>query len=352
MTANQSFSTAERGYHGALSAEAPLAEQIFARATGETAAELLVILEEGASLSALSGLTEPLRLANEYSGNELYTWSFVSPTGGSIRLANGLEVHVAPLDTSPAITPRNVVVLGRARISGQRNEIGALRLRNQLARWSRCGARITAIGPGILPSIAAVPRGRAAVCAHWRQRGVIEELFRESAVTDTLFTQGAELTSCAGELAAYDLALADIVAVHGKGLAYEVAETLLMVTVRVGSTRQHRPISGARGAANSRLQRAVKLMHESREAPPSMQELSEAAGISTRQLERLFRNQMGVSPSEYSRRIRLDLARELLLHSDLQLVEIALATGFSAYAPFQKAYKKHFGRNPSEHRAR
>jgi transcriptional regulator GlxA family with amidase domain len=352
MISDQSLPAVERGHHGTLAADTPQSERIFARAANESAAELLIILQEGASLSALAGLTEPLRLANEHAGDELYTWSFASPDGGSIRLANGLEINAAPLENSLAFTPRNVVVLGGVRQVGHKNEVGAMRLRNQLARWSRRGAHVTAIGPGILPSLAALPLARTSVWAHWRHRSVIEELYRECASTDSLFFRGPNLTSCAGELAAYDLALADIFAVHGKGLASNIAETLLIESIRGGGTRQHRPISGALGIRNTSVQRAIKLMHERREDPPSMQEISEAVGVSIRQLERLFKSHVGVSPSEYSRRTRLDIARELLLHTDLQLMEIAFAVGFNAYTPFQKAYKKHFGRNPSEHRSR
>jgi len=340
-----------RGRPGAPSTDTPPVAPIFARAANETAAQLLIILQEGVSLSALAGLTEPLRLANECAGEELYTWSFASPDGGSIRLAIGLEVTVAPLDLTPTYTPRNVVILGGA-CRRRRNEVADMRLRNRLARWSRCGARVTAIGAGVLPSLATIPFARASVCAHWRHRGVIEELYQETEITDGLFSQGPDLTSCAGELAAYDLALADIVAVHGKGLAAKIAETLLIETIRGGGTRQHRPISGALGMRNSSVQRAIELIRASRENPPSMQDVAAAIGVSVRQLERLFRNQVGVSPSEYSRRTRLDFAHEMLVNTALPLTEVALCAGFGNYTPFQKAYKKHFGRNPSEHRSR
>lgn len=352
MIANLSLPGDERRHRSGLSPDTSRSEWIFARATKETAAELLIILQEGASLSALAGLTEPLRLANEFAGDELYRWSFASPDGGAIRLANGLETNAAPLDTSPVFAPRNVVVLGGVGRRWRSNEVAATRLRNQLARWSRCGARVIAIGHGILASLAAIPVPRRSVCAHWRHRGVVEELYPESVVSDTLFVQGVDLTSCAGEMAAFDLALADIVAVHGKGLAIRVSEALLIETVRGGETRQHRPISGALGVRNSSVQRAIDLMHDRCEEPLSMRDVSKAIGLSTRQLERLFKKHVGVSPSEYSRRTRLDLARELLLQTNLPLTEIALCAGFGAYTPFQKAYKKLFGRNPSEHRSR
>jgi len=352
MIANQSLPAVDASRDGSPSAGTLQPEQIFARAANDTAAELLIILQEGASVSALAGLTDPLRLANEYSGHVLYTWSFASPDGGSIRLGNGLDITVAPLDTSPAFTPRNVVLLGGASRRLHRNEVGATRLRVQLARWSRCGARVTAIGPGILSSLAAFPAARSPICAHWHHHGVIEEMYPDNVVTDALFARGETLTSCAGELATYDLALADIFAVHGKGLAAKIAETMLIEAIRGGATRQHRPISGALGVRNATVQRAIKLIHESREQPLSMQDVSEALSLSIRQLERLFKSQVGVSPSEYSRRTRLELARELLLHTDLPLMEIAFASGYNAYTPFQKAYKKHFGRNPSENRSR
>lgn len=63
-------------------------------------------------------------------------------------------------------------------------------------------------------------------------------------------------------------------------------------------------------------------------------------------------NHVGVSPSVYARRLRLEHARELLQSTEMPLVEIAIAAGFRGYSQFQKSYKKYIGRNPAEYRSR
>jgi transcriptional regulator GlxA family with amidase domain len=325
---------------------------VFAREPGTRAAELLILLEDGCSPTALAGLTEPFRLANEFLRERLYSWSFATVGDGTVSLANGLEIQGTPLDAAIAQTPQNVIVLGRLLGRGREDEIQAKRLRNSLARWCRGGARITAVGPGVLPALRVLPNARTLVCSHWRQRRLVEELYADCTATDEIFAIGPGMTTCAGEMAAFDLALADIAAAHGRQLALRIAETLLLETIRDGRTRQYRAISGTYGARNARVRRAIELMREHVEDPQPIHAIAESIGISPRQLERLFQNHVGVSPSVYARRLRLEHARELLQHTDMPLVEIAIAVGFGGYSQFQKAYKKYLGRNPAQYRSR
>lgn len=325
---------------------------VFTRAPGTRVAQMLIILQEHSSPTALAGLTEPFRLANEFMCEQLYSWTFAAPGSGTVRLANGLEVRGSPLDGERADVPRNVIVLGGVPGRGRENELEARQLRDRLAGWARRGARVTAVGSGILPALGALPSARAAVCAHWRQRRLVEELYADCRATEQLFALGPAMTSCAGEMAAFDLALADIAGVHGRPLALRVAETLLLETVRDGQARQYRALSGEISVRNPTVRRAIELMREHVEEPRPVHAISRALGISPRQLERLFRNHAGVSPSVYARRLRLEHARELLQHTDLPLVEIAIAVGFGGYSQFRKAYKKHIGRNPAEYRSR
>lgn len=331
---------------------------VFARTPGTRAADLLFILENGCSVTALAGLTEPFRLVNEFLGEQLYSWSFAAFGDGTVNLANGLEIRTARLDADIARTPQNVIVLGR-RLGrgrelerGRENELEAKRLRNSLARWSRGGARITAVGPGILPALRALPVARTTVCSHWRHRRLVEELYADCRVRDEIFAIGSGMTTCAGEMAAFDLALSDIAFTHGRPLALRIAETLLTETFRDGRSRQYRAISGANGVRNATVRRAIGLMREHVEDPLTVHVISESIGVSPRQLERLFRNHVGVSPSVYARRLRLEHARELLQNTDMPLVEIAIAVGFGGYSQFQKAYRKYIGRNPAEYRSR
>jgi transcriptional regulator GlxA family with amidase domain len=74
-------------------------------------------------------------------------------------------------------------------------------------------------------------------------------------------------------------------------------------------------------------------------------------GVSVRQLERLFKTEVGCSPSGFALRIRLAHARHLLLHSQEPVANIALQSGFVNRSHFARSFRLEFGITPSELRA-
>lgn len=111
-----------------------------------------------------------------------------------------------------------------------------------------------------------------------------------------------------------------------------------------------RYLRAARG--NQMLTRSIELMFEHIETPLSGRQLAETLNCSSRRLERLFQNLMGDSPMSTYRDIRLDHARQLLMQTDLPLVEVYLATGFSNRSNFTHCFKERFGMLPLSMRAR
>ena len=79
-------------------------------------------------------------------------------------------------------------------------------------------------------------------------------------------------------------------------------------------------------------------------------ELAEHAGISTRQLLRLFAQVVGEGPSHYHRRLRLEHARSLLRHTAITVTEASVAVGFESLAHFSRAYRLQYGRSPGADR--
>jgi len=79
-------------------------------------------------------------------------------------------------------------------------------------------------------------------------------------------------------------------------------------------------------------------------------DLAMIAGVSPRQLNRLFHDRLGRSTMSYYRNLRLDTAERLLSHSRLPLTEIALATGFANSSHFSRVYSQRFGAPPSRRR--
>ena len=115
--------------------------------------------------------------------------------------------------------------------------------------------------------------------------------------------------------------------------------------------RQRLPLRARLGVQNSKVLSIIELMESNLSEPLSLIEIAEYAGLSRRQIERLFRQEMGRSPARYYLEIRLDRARHLLIQSSLPVVEVAVACGFVSASHFSKCYRELYGRSPQQERA-
>ena len=88
-------------------------------------------------------------------------------------------------------------------------------------------------------------------------------------------------------------------------------------------------------------------MEEAIEEPVSRAALAELAGVSVRQIERLFRGKLGFGIKEHYLGLRLDRARALLVETTLPIGEIAGACGFVSASHFSDSFRRHFGSSPS-----
>ena len=94
----------------------------------------------------------------------------------------------------------------------------------------------------------------------------------------------------------------------------------------------------------------IEQMEQSLEEPLSPSLLAKEAGLSTRQLERLFRRYLDRSPKRYYLELRLKKARSLLLQTNMSVINVALACGFSSPSHFSKCYRAYYGRTPYRER--
>ncbi len=91
-------------------------------------------------------------------------------------------------------------------------------------------------------------------------------------------------------------------------------------------------------------------MEEAIEEPVSREDLAARAGVSVRQLERLFRSKLGYTIKEHYLRLRLDRARAMLTETALPVAEITLACGFVSSSHFAEAFRKRYGVSPTQAR--
>jgi two-component system response regulator YesN len=67
-------------------------------------------------------------------------------------------------------------------------------------------------------------------------------------------------------------------------------------------------------------------------------------------LTRLFKKELGCTIPEYILKERIKLARQLLIHSELPVSAVAMATGYSNFSHFAKLFKAQSGLSPIEFR--
>lgn len=82
------------------------------------------------------------------------------------------------------------------------------------------------------------------------------------------------------------------------------------------------------------------------------EQLASHCDCSVRHFRRLFKQVMGVSLQEKQSELRMLKAKQMLLESDLPVVEIALACGFHHQSLFHSMFKEWFGTTPGQWRAR
>lgn len=106
------------------------------------------------------------------------------------------------------------------------------------------------------------------------------------------------------------------------------------------------------GGCSPEVAHALRLISEGFLDGRRTDDLAERVGYSTRQLVRLFEDQVGASPDFVARARRAHLARRLLDESDLTVTAIAHVAGFASLRTMNRTVAELFGFSPRELRAK
>jgi len=106
----------------------------------------------------------------------------------------------------------------------------------------------------------------------------------------------------------------------------------------------------ALGELDHELAGAIDLIHQRLDAPPTLDELADVAGMSPRHFARRFETLLGCTPHAYITARRYTHAREMLLQEELKTHQIAEKLGFSSSATFSRWFRQHAGISPSRFR--
>lgn len=306
------------------------------------------LLVPGFALMTYASAIEPLRAANQLSGRPLYRWWNAAPADRPVSASNGVTVlpdfkfggDAGQLDLMLVCAGGNPATFN------DRRTFAWLR---KLAGRSVIIGGISG-GPFILAKAGLLDGRRCSV--HWEHIPALREAFPNVKLTRSLFEIDENRITCSGGVAALDLMIALITRDHGYELGAAVGDWFLHTELREGTRPQRMDLKFRLGVSNQSLLKALKSMEAHLEAPLSRQRLAKLAGVSLRQLERLFRGELGHGIHAHYLMLRLGRASQLLRETSRSILEIALVTGFSSTGQLSRAFGRRFGITPREARRR
>ncbi len=297
------------------------------------------------TMLSFAGAIEPLRIANRVIGREAYTWVLAGEGGDQSICSNGaafkLDMGLEEIDREDTLFVCGGIDVQQATTRP---------ILNWLRREARRGVAIGGLCTGAYAVAKAGLLDGKRATIHWENQDSFLEEFEDVRLTKSVFVVDGNRMSTAGGTASIDLMLKIVAQDHGEDIANTVADQLIYSSIRTDQDTQRLSIPTRIGVRHPKLSQVIQMMESNIEDPISPADLAEDVGMSTRQLERLFRRYLNRSPKRYYMELRLQKARNLLMQTDMSVINVALACGFASPSHFSKCYRAHYKTTPYRER--
>ena len=305
----------------------------------------MFVLMEHFTLLSFSSALDALRIANRMSGKKLYDWTFIGESEEFVSCSAGTQFK---LDNPLIELHRDDAILlcGGTAIQNSTTK----KLIGWLRREARRGLVIGGLCTAAYPMAKAGLLDEKKATIHWENQDSFAEEFLEVELTKTVFVCDGNRYTTAGGTSSIDLLLKIIADDHGEELANAVADQMIYSSIRTDQDTQRLSVPTRIGVRHPKLSKVIQMMEINIEEPISPSVLAKDVGMSTRQLERLFRRYLDRSPKRYYMELRLQKARNLLMQTDMSVINVALACGFASPSHFSKCYRAHYDTTPYRER--
>ncbi len=225
------------------------------------------------------------------------------------------------------------------------------------ARWLRsvepAGGTIGSICTGaFVLGHAGLLNGRQCT-THWKVTPLLQTLFpRARVVRDRLFVRDRSLITSAGVAAGIDMALSMVEGEHGPLLVSKVAREMVVYLRRRGESPQQSVFLDDRTHVHTGIHKVQDWLLSHMEQKPTIDRLAEVAGMSPRNLTRVFKQATGITLKVYATRIRLEMAANLLRNPEYTMERVAAECGFGDSRQLRRLWRQRFGASPSSWRGR
>jgi transcriptional regulator GlxA family with amidase domain len=314
---------------------------IFAPNDNKLRVTLLVLPDS--SMMSLASVLDTMRAANRIGGKALFEWEIVTLNGRVAHLTCGLKVEPD--------APLNVDCSGDALIViasfNQQQHAGPVHLKliKRLARNFSAVGGIEA-GSWILARCGLLEHRSATT--HREDFEEFSDHFPTINLKPDRFVIDGKLFTTGGASPTFDFMLYLIRARFGYPLAMEVASTFIYDSARSATDLQPLVSLGMLETNEPRVAAAIQVMEQHIDDPLSISQVAAQVELSIRMLEYLFRQTLNLTPAAYYRRLRLQIARRMVVDTRLRMQEIAIRTGFNSLPAFSRLFKQYYRQSPQK----
>lgn len=299
------------------------------------------------TLTAFSGFIDALRLAADIGGRSRQlacAWSILGHE--PVTASCGLRV-----DPDRATLPDDIDYIAVCGGNGYRETSMPQWLDEFLQQADSRKIPLIGVCTGTFAlARAGLLTGRVA-CVHWNVHDSFQQQFpNQPVVCDRIFFESGRYITCAGSTGSIDLALHLISRHCGAEKAQQAQRHMFREEMRPSNSPQPHFYTDLEQVTDERVRRAARFMEQTLNSPVPLDTVAQHVNTGLRQLERCFKQAIGVSPDAYYRRMRLRYAGFLLRHTDLRVSDIAIDCGFCDASHFGRSFSRQFGCTPRDFR--
>jgi transcriptional regulator GlxA family with amidase domain len=263
----------------------------------------------------------------------------VSP--GPVRSSSGVEMLARGFGAARAIS--TLIIAGGF---GVRAPASCEKTLAFVRATAKRGIRVASVCSGAyVLAEAGLLDGRRAT-THWeRTRHFLATYPKVKLEPDRIYVRDGNIWSSAGISAGIDLALALVAEDYGEEVAQKTARQLVLYNRRNGGQSQFSSLLELK-APEGRFGPLLTWAREHLDAPLTVEDLAEQAGMSSRHFARAFIAETGITPSKAVERLRIEVARQRVQSSSEAIERVAEKTGFRDPERMRRAFIRAFGQPP------
>ncbi|MGQ0686470.1 GlxA family transcriptional regulator [Bradyrhizobium sp.] len=260
---------------------------------------------------------------------------------GPVRSSSGVEMLARSTRPAEAIT--TLIVAGG---DGVRTAAVCAKTLSFVRGMARRGVRIASVCSGayILAEAGLLDGKRATT--HWqRTQHFLKAYPQVKLEPDQIYVRDGDVWTSAGITAGIDLSLAMIAEDHGEEIARQTARQLVLYHRRSGGQSQFSSLLELK-APTGRFAPLLAWARENLDAPLTVEDMAERAGMSARHFSRAFIAETGTTPSKAVEKLRIEAAKARVQSSSEAIERVAEVTGFRDPERMRRAFIRAFGQPP------